>query len=275
MYNVLKMDLYRMFRQKSTWILIAVMASLSILVVCIEYWEANWTDQDPAYSDSQLEDMQDGDDWFYGFELESNDEAFDASELSGTINLFLGIFTVLLAGSEITTGYRKNIAGQVRRRSALILPRLVPIALFTLMSMFALVIPTLLGRHLLLGNVTGAELLDRLSVLPYQLLMHTAFGACILAVISLLRSTAAYMVSVVLLALEMQQLIYSVMNFLLNRVPALSEFSVVPYTLTGAMAELSTSMGTGQIVRTLAVSAAFLAGGTAIACWRTARRDIA
>ena len=168
MLNMIKMDVYRMFRTKSMyviWIILLASALLTSFLSKTDYDAANkeW-EQQQADTDGQTVDVVNAQDIE---EQQANDSNKEQLSQQNTDNvnlgmrvelptepgmkvtvmdvffsnaqgkfyaLFLVIFAVMFATADIKSGYIKNIGGQVSQRGMLIVSRAVALALFTVIT---------------------------------------------------------------------------------------------------------------------------------------------
>ena len=159
MLNMIKMDVYRMFRTKSMyviWIILLASALLTSFLSKIDYdavnkeWEkkqavdvVNAQDiEEQQADDSNKEQLsqQNTDNVNIGMSVELPTEpgkkvtvmdVFFSNAQGKFYALFLVIFAVMFATADIKSGYIKNIGGQVSQRGMLIVSRAVALALFT------------------------------------------------------------------------------------------------------------------------------------------------
>ena len=168
--NMIKMDVYRMFRTKSMyviWIILLASALLTSFLSKIDYdavnkeWERQQAVESQADTDGQTVDVvnaqdieeqqadnsnkeqlsqQNTDNVNIGMSVELPTEpgkkvtvmdVFFSNAQGKFYALFLVIFAVMFATADIKSGYIKNIGGQVSQRGMLIASRAVALALFT------------------------------------------------------------------------------------------------------------------------------------------------
>ena len=134
MLNMIRMEVFRMFKTKSMYIIWVVMA------VCVLFANSLSAEEIQDYSMEEKQEMYEAamsdeeEEVMFGMyvtlptkpgEEVSVFDGFYANVKGKFIALFMVIFTVLYATADITSGYVKNIAGQVRNRGNLILAKAV------------------------------------------------------------------------------------------------------------------------------------------------------
>ena len=144
MLNMIRMEVFRMFKTKSMYIIWVVMA------VCVLFANSLSAEEIQDYSMEEKQEMYEAamsdeeEEVMFGMyvtlptkpgEEVSVFDGFYANVKGKFIALFMVIFTVLYATADITSGYVKNIAGQVRNRGNLILAKAVALILYTVLTM--------------------------------------------------------------------------------------------------------------------------------------------
>ena len=131
MLNMIKMDLYRMFRTKSmyiVWIVLAVAVLFTTFLCKTDYDSLNKEDasQQEQFTEPTAENINVG--MMVTLPTEPGEKVtvydiFYANSQGKFYALFLVIFAVLFSTADIGSGYIKNIGGQVQKRGALIFSR--------------------------------------------------------------------------------------------------------------------------------------------------------
>ena len=143
MLNMIKMDLYRMFRTKSLyviWIVLAVALLITTSLCKTDYDSLNEEDavQQEQIAEPTAENMNVGMMVMLPTEPGEKVTVFDiffANSQGKFYALFLVIFAVLFSTADISSGYIKNIGGQVRNRGSLIFSRSIALSVFTVLTM--------------------------------------------------------------------------------------------------------------------------------------------
>ena len=143
MLNLIKMDLYRMFRTKSLYVICIVLAAalLFTTILCkTDYEILNEADavQQEQVAELTTENINVG--MMVTLPTEPGEKVtvydiFFANSQGKLYALLLVIFTVLFSTADISSGYIKNIGGQVRNRGTLIFSRAIALAVFTVLTM--------------------------------------------------------------------------------------------------------------------------------------------
>lgn len=134
MLNMIKMDVYRMFRTKSMyviWIILLASALLTSFLSKIDYDAVNkeWEQQQADDSNKEQLSQQNTDNVNIGMSVELPTEpgkkvtvmdVFFSNAQGKFYALFLVIFAVMFATADIKSGYIKNIGGRCHKGGCLL-----------------------------------------------------------------------------------------------------------------------------------------------------------
>lgn len=288
MFNLIKMDLYRTLRSKSTWILILVSISIvamlyfAVSVTKKEYSETSQApesfgihigEDDDADEDSAEQQDENEVSVNEAFEVPVN-EAFAEMMKSGLSFILTAIFCVLLIGSEQKTGFLKNIAGQVSSRSMLVISKLISCLVFCILFFGLTYLGCMVLSQVFMGEMIFDNLARYLPLFGIQFLLCFAFGAFMICVITILKSSAAGITAGLLAPLGISSLLTGFIDMMLHKIGVSESFSTVNYILTGNLSQMSISSGANVFVRAIVVSLVFLIIFTAAGMMVTEKRDI-
>ena len=143
MLNMIKMDLYRMFRTKSmyvVWIVLAVSVLFTTFMCKTDYDSLSKEDtvRQEQFVEPTAENINVG--MMVTLPTEPGEKVtvydiFFANSQGKFYALFLVIFAVMFSTADIGSGYIKNIGGQVQKRGTLIFSRSIALAVFTVLTM--------------------------------------------------------------------------------------------------------------------------------------------
>lgn len=199
MLNLTRMDIYRMIRTKSIWVILLITFLFGALSAQMSYYDIQMADEmAKGYADA--EDMGEEDlTVTFGIQNETpigKDggiapfmEFFFANMQSGILLIFLAIATVLFVNQEYKTGFVKNIVGQTAHRSMLYFSKLAALIGYMLLT----IVSYYLAFYMVLRLNTGSELqfgwellTGNLNVIAISILLLLAFisGLTMLTIIS-------------------------------------------------------------------------------------------
>ena len=182
MLNMIKMDLYRMFRTKSLyviWIVLAVALLITTSLCKTDYDSLNEEDavQQEQIAEPTVENMNVGMMVMLPTEPGEKVTVFDiffANSQGKFYALFLVIFAVLFSTADISSGYIKNIGGQVQKRGALIFSRSIALAVFTMLTMVGSFLFQAVANDIVFGELEWGNLKAILSYFLTELTLHYA-----------------------------------------------------------------------------------------------------
>lgn len=133
MLKVIKMDLYRMFKSKYTYIVLAAAMLMMFASVFMTQQDISYYQQTPSAMETLRETGDEvnwgiyigqvSPEWCTGAKIPLP-ELVSMNIQSKLLLMFLVAFIALFAGNEIRTGFIKNIAGQTRHRWELVIGKL-------------------------------------------------------------------------------------------------------------------------------------------------------
>lgn len=288
MFNLIKMDLYRLVHSVSFKVMLVV-------VVAIAFFTIGMTSYDVAYTKEQLEKgvMQNAetsgteDDMMViemGISVTSSDSWIDEVPFSELVNenmksnillLLCAIFVPLFVHAEYKNGYIKNIAGQLSNRGMLVVSKLVAVAvqiliLFINYILWAGVAGLIFFKDtLVMGTVT-----DLLGGAALHYLLCLAVGYVVLMLTMVTRSSALPLTFGVLCSTGFTALLYSGINMVISMLTNKDTFDIGLYTPEMNVAHISFDMSDGVLARVLVVGMVYAVVAAIIAITVMKKRDV-
>ena len=266
MLNMIKMDLYRMVRTKSMYVVWIVMAaaiffstSMSKLDIDTMNKEAEQQQTESIAETVEPETINMGMSVFLPTQPGEKVTVFDqvyANLQAKFVALFLVIFTVLFSSADIGSGYIKNIGGQVRSRRNLIFSKASVLFVYTTVTMLLYFIIQIIAQQMYFGYLewgNGSELLRYFAVV--------------------LNSNVFSMTIVICLCMNTMIVLYGVINHLIQKA-GVENFQILKYTVTGKIALLSMSPTNKECLTAVVIAAAFGIVVTLLTGWVFRKRDI-
>lgn len=289
MFNLIKMNFYRLFRQKSFYITAAAAALIGWFMVFM-IWLTPVMEEKLAAGGGE---MAEGDGGFHvgirvGGEEESDmpasaagPEEFNVTEFAdeffsgGFSMILISVGAAIIANSERKRGFVKNLGGQVKPRGMLTLSKL-PAMLLELGAIYAaLVLSVALFGRLYFKQYTLGNISVLCRTISVQLLLGLAFGALILLISTLGRSAAAGIIAGILLASGL----VNAVCFFLNRLAtaylgAPEDFDISRGSLSYYIEGITSEAGGGDIAAALIVGTVYLILTSAAGWFLMEKRDI-
>ena len=281
MLNMIKMDLYRMFRTKSmyvVWIVLAVSVLFTTFMCKTDYDLLSKEDtvRQEQFAEPTAENINVG--MMVTLPTEPGEKVtvydiFFANSQGKFYALFLVIFTVLFSRADIGSGYIKNIGGQVRSRRNLIFSKASVLFVYTTVTMLLYFIIQIIAQQMYFGYLewgNGSELLRYFGI---QILLHYALVLISMAIAVVLNSNVFSMTIVICLCMNTMIVLYGVINHLIQKA-GVENFQILKYTVTGKIALLSMSPTNKECLTAVVIAAAFGIVVTLLTAWVFRKRDI-
>ena len=133
------------------------------------------------------------------------------------IALFMVIFAVLFSASDLSSGYIKNIGGQMKNRGNLILSKAVALFIYTVLTMlFYLCIQTV-AQAVCFHELQLGSLRDLAVYSAIQILLHYVLLLICMAITIITRSKVFSMAFAVLFCMNVMVILYSTVDKILAR----------------------------------------------------------
>ena len=283
MYNLIRMNVYRLTHSLSTWVLLfftVFMAVFSMVMtnVDIETMRREGPEQ-AAVGDASTEEIQ------LGITVSSDPSWVDGTIFmedvaavqiqSGILVLLCVIFTAIFITAEQKSGYVKNIAGQFPGRIQLAAGKFFAMALQLLVMLLLFTLVTLLAGTLLWGDrfQLGDPLLFA-RFLGIQFLLHLGICSLVMLISTFTGSSAAGMTIGILLTCGLGSPVYSLINRGLEALRIGSGFDI-----SRCMAEINIHLAgvhaaSDVLIQAVCVGIAFTAVSLFLTTWIIRKRDI-
>jgi len=281
MINLLKMDLYRMFKNRVTWLCILGTVILMISSVFL-------TSSDINYYSSHQEELKQieanrdrSEDWgiYIGSvmpewckDIEAPVVALIANNIqSKMLLLFLVVLLVDFVNGENKTGFLLNIVGQISNRGYIIVSKVIITAIFSFIQLLSTCVIIGISSQLFLGYTNFEGISNFLPFISMQLLLQIAFGTLIIFIVTFTKSTIASMVIGILLSSGIIQVLDPIFRAILNKS---KEFSIMYYTISGNIGQLRIGSSKDVYLRSFFIVILVLMITSYISIYLIRKRDV-
>lgn len=280
MLNMIRMELYRMFKSKSMYIIWAVMVFMVVVTAVDMKAYMNDLQRQEAYE--ATEEAQENSAPNIGMTVvvpaDTEEEADVFSFLYGNIQgkfiaLLIVIFVVIYSMADINSGYIKNIAGQVAKRQNLVIAKVITIFTYVIMTMGLFVAVQLLSNLIVFGYVEMGPAKELLLYMGTQILLHFALALVCMTMAILTRSSLLSMIIAVCLCMNLQVLLYGLLDKLIEKA-GVENFMMLKHTLTGKIAMLPMGIKVDDAIQAVTVAVVFGGVAMALGSWVFKKRDI-
>lgn len=267
MLNMIRMELYRMFKTKSLYVIWLVLAAGILFTTGLS------ADEMKTYTMEEKQEMyeyatgqQKSDTVNLGMDVTVPTKPGDTVSVFdlfyGNIKgkflaLFMVIFAVLYSTADMTSGFVKNIAGQVRDRRRLVFAKGVSLFVYTVLTMLIFTGIQTVSNALFFDEFVFGPVKEFLQYAGIQTLLHFAFLMIVMCIAIVLRNNVISMMLSVCLCMNVLVIFYSFPDNLIAKAH-IKNFHVLEYTVTGNISFLETNVTAKMAVTALAVSIAFV-----------------
>ena len=267
MLNMIRMELYRMFKTKSLYVIWLVLAAGILFTTGLS------ADEMKTYTMEEKQEMYEyatgqresetvnlGMDVTVPTKPGDTVSVFDLfyGNIKGKfLALFMVIFAVLYSTADMTSGFVKNIAGQVRDRRRLVFAKGVSLFVYTVLTMLIFTGIQTVSNALFFDEFVFGPVKEFLQYAGIQTLLHFAFLMIVMCIAIVLRNNVISMMLSVCLCMNVLVIFYSFLDNMIAKAH-IKNFHVLEYTVTGNISFLETNVTAKMAVTALAVSIAFI-----------------
>lgn len=281
MFNAIRMDVYRLFKTKSTYIILVIMLALSVMgtglmSVMTEMTGAErqqvQTEQMSDNADYAGEDDQFNEDTegaqsqlsvsVSEIDPDENDNSvlsFAMSDISGLqAGLFIIIFTVLFSMADINSGFIKSIGGQVKGRGVLIVSKIAAIAIFTAIVIIVDFLTELIAVNIFFDDAVVGSTSEIVRLLSSQFVLNFALAVLMMAIAIIIKNNVVSMIIGVCMCSGIFELIFMGINYLMDKI-GFSDFDINNILITGKIQNVTIGADAADIGYALLTAAIYIA----------------
>ena len=281
MFNAIRMDVYRLFKTKSTYIILVIMLALSVMgtglmSVMTEMTGAErqqvQTEQMSDNADYAVEDDQFNEDTegaqsqlsvsVSEIDPDENDNSvlsFAMSDISGLqAGLFIIIFTVLFSMADINSEFIKSIGGQVKSRGVLIVSKMAAIAIFTAIVIIADFLRELIAVNFFFDDAVVGSASEIVRLLSSQFVLNFALAVLMMAIAIIIKNNVVSMIIGVCMCTGIFELIFMGINYLMDKI-GFSDFDINNILITGKIQNVTIGADAADIGYALLTAAIYIA----------------
>lgn len=265
MLNLIKMDLYRMFRTKSLyviWIVLAAALLFTTILCKTDYEILNEADavQQEQVAELTTENINVG--MMVTLPTEPGEKVtvfdiFFGNSQGKFYALFLVIFAVLFSTADISSGYIKNIGGQVQSRGALAISRAIALAVFTIMTLAGVFVFQAVANGIIFGYLEWGDARAILLYFATEVVLHYALVLICMTIAVTLKNNVISMVIAVCLTMNVMTIVYGLVNNAIQKM-GIQNFQIYEYTITGKLSLLPMNPGGKECLAAFGVALAFI-----------------
>lgn len=281
MFNAIRMDVYRLFKTKSTYIILVIMIAMSVMGTGLMSVMTEMTGaESQQVQTEQMSDNADyaGEDDQFNKDTEGaqsqlsvsvseidpdeNDNSvlsFAMSDISGLqAGLFIIIFTVLFSMADINSGFIKSIGGQVKGRGVLIVSKIAAIAIFTAIVIIADFLTELIAVNIFFDDAVVGSVSEIVRLLSSQFVLNFALAILMMAIAIIIKNNVVSMIIGVCMCTGIFELIFMGINYLMDKI-GFSDFDINNILITGKIQNVTIGADAADIGYALLTAAIYIA----------------
>ena len=241
MLKLFRMDLYRMVRMKSFYIILAILVALNIVTFLLDV-PSNPETEKAETAETELTSDNGFSDFIEGFEDAATEESASnavvglsiilSADAQGRYHLeeclqgifkgmlvavFIVIFTVIFTTADFNNGYIKNYGGQLDRRYKIVLAKAMSIAVYTAAAFVMNIASFFLGAYIAGKSVTVDHYSDLFLLIGVQYALHLAFALFIMALCFIIRNNLIMMIFANLICFRVFSALYVIIEKALEK----------------------------------------------------------
>ena len=281
MLNIIKMDLYRMFKTKSMYVIWIVLAAILLITTSLCKTDYELLNEKDAMKQEQVTEPT-VDNINVGMMVTLPTEPgekvtvfdiFFANSQGKFYALFLVIFAVLFSTADISSGYIKNIGGQVGNRGSLIFSRSIALSVFTVLTMTGAFLFQAAANCIVFGELEWGNTKAILSYFVAELALHYALVLICMAIAIILKNNVISMVIAVCLSMNVMTIVYGVINSAIQKI-GIQNFQIYKYTITGKLSLLPMNPSGNECLAAFGVAIVFIVMMISVSSVVFQKRDI-
>ena len=264
MLNIIKMDLSRMLKTKSMYVIWIVLAAILLITtsLCKTDYEL-LTEKDAMKQEQVTEPTVDNINVGMMVTLPTEPgekvtvyDIFFANSQGKFYALFLVIFAVMFSTADIGSGYIKNIGGQVQKRGTLIFSRSIALAVFTVLTMAGAFLLQAVANYIVFRELTWGSSKAVLSYFLTELALHCALVLICMAIAIILKNNVISMVIAICLTMNIMSIVYGLINSAVRKM-GIQNFQIYKYTITGKLSLLPMNPSGNECLAAFGVAIVF------------------
>ena len=281
MLNIIKMDLYRMFKTKSMYVIWIVLAAILLITTSLCKTDYELLNEKDAMKQEQVTEPT-VDNINVGMMVTLPTEPgekvtvfdiFFANSQGKFYALFLVIFAVLFSTADISSGYIKNIGGQVGNRGSLIFSRSIALSVFSVLTMTGAFLFQAAANCIVFGELEWGNTKAILSYFVAELALHYALVLICMAIAIILKNNMISMVIAICLTMNIMSIVYGLINSAVRKM-GIQNFQIYKYTITGKLSLLPMNPSGNECLAAFGVAIVFIVMMISVSSVVFQKRDI-
>lgn len=278
MINAIRMEGYRMVHMRSFWVMTLVIISITFLSTWMDYQFMKTAE----VSSETSEEMEASDTVMtLGIAVDVDEQSYDdisavflANVRGLAVAFLMVIFVVLFAGADYSSGYIKNIGGQMSHRSILIFSKSVAVFLWVLYCMLLFYGVQAIANGIIIGYLKWGDWKGSLSYVAIQILLHFALAQIVMMVTMVLRSITIGMAFAIMVTLGVSRMICSLFDRHIMHPYMNKSFDTYAHMVTGKISGFPIEFTSKEAASAILVAVVFIVLMAGANIFSTTKRDL-
>lgn len=282
MFNMIKMDVYRMFKMKSLYVIWVIMTLMLVMTTWLTRTEYDDAENQTEEYQQQMEEASSEDNIMIGMqvivptEVGKNITVFDmmfANIQAKLIALFIVIFVVLYSTADIGSGYIKNFGGQVKHREGLVISKGFSVFIYIVITMLLLILVQAVSNIIFLGYLKWGALDKLIPYLGIQTILHLALAMIVMAIAIATRNNVFSMMFAVCMCMNVMALLYYGIEIIIKKI-GLGTVHVIKYTISRNITTVSANLTRNDGIQAIVLSVVYIGIAAMVSIILYRKRDI-
>ena len=276
MLNMIQMDIFRMFKTKSLYVIAIIMFAVTLLTTVMMASMATEITDMQQETEAMQEENTGGIVVSPNMEEGKKVSVFDmvyANIQGKMLALYLVIYAVIFATADITSGYIKNFAGQVKNRWKLVISKAITLFFYTVLMMVLFVVMQAISTFVAFGYLEMGNLSDMLAYIGMQTILHYGLLCVCMAFSIVFRNNLCSMSLAICICCGITNLLFGYIDRVLGKI-GIENFQTIKYTITGRIGSLPMELSGSDVGKGMLVAAVFILVFVGISSYIFEKRDV-
>lgn len=260
MFNFIKMDFYRMTKNRMFWVCLLATIVIMFSSVLLTKSDINYYEQNPKLLEAVEEQMSGTEDWgvYIGSTLPewckgervATDILIVNNIQSKLLLIFLVVFLVGYITAETKSGFLQHIATTKENRRKIMLSSMIMALIFTVLQFICAVASIVITSNFTFGYLNIINFDKLIAFLVMEILLQVSFASFILMLIIVTRNRIVSVVIGLLSSAGLLQVIDPLVQTIMSRT---RDFSIMPYSIVGNIGTVSINSTTEVFIRAIVI----------------------
>jgi len=262
MFNLIKMNLYRMTKAVSSWVILFVAMAIGVL----DFAMLKITVDDPFHLGmAETAGFTSGMNWMV---------ALQGVFFGTTLLIVIGVFVVIFSNAETKCGFDKNIIGITKSKWKHTLARWISAMIGVTVIMAVTFFVTVALSFIFMNSFTAGDLLQFAKILGIIYLFYAAFSAVFFFFTTAFRSSAGGVVASLVISLGVLNMIEMLIDLGFTKLFGQTRYVPSEFFLDGAYGHLSVDSANGTLLKLTLICVVYIVAALGFSMFLQQKRDV-